>query len=62
MMPRVKSVILFFGLVVSVALAGCTIAEQDASGVGDQFQNGISGRGKIVPLDTTSDSFGSDYR
>ncbi len=58
-----KGVTLFSVLVLAVfALSACSIAEQDASAVGDQFQQGLSGRGQIVPNDPTSDSFGSDYR
>lgn len=58
-----KGVTLFSALVLAVlALNACSIAEQDASAVGGQFQQGLSGRGQIVPNDPTSDSFGSDYR
>lgn len=62
MMPRVRNVTLFFSLLFAAVMAGCSIAEQDASGVGDQFQRGIQGQGQIVPNNPTSDSFGSDYR
>lgn len=62
MMPRVRNVTLFFGLLIAVLMAGCSIAEQDASGVGDQFQRGIQGQGRIVPNNPTSDSFGPEFR
>lgn len=61
-MPRVRSVTLFFGLLLAAVMAGCSIAEQDASDVGNQFQRGISGGGQIVPNNPTSDSFGPEYR
>lgn len=48
-------------LVAAVLLGGCALAEQDAAGVGNQFQEGIQGRGRIVPNDPTADSFGSEY-
>jgi hypothetical protein len=43
-------------------LGACAVAEQDVSGVGTQFQDGLQGRGRIVPNDPTSDAFGSEYR
>ncbi len=61
MMPRVRNVTLFFGLIAAVVFSGCSVAEQDAGAVGDQFQRGIQGQGKIVPRDPASDAFGSDY-
>lgn len=61
-MPRVRCVTLFFGVLAVAVLAGCSIAEQDATAVGDQFQRGIQGQGRIVPNDPTTDSFGSDYQ
>lgn len=62
MMPRVRNVTLFFSLLFAAVLAGCSVAQQDAGDVGDQFQRGIQGQGKIVPNNPTTDSFGSDYR
>ena len=53
---------LFFCLLATVALTGCTVAEQDASDVGEKFQKGIRGQGTIVPNSQTSDAFGPDYR
>ncbi|HVJ58102.1 MAG TPA: hypothetical protein VM574_09720 [Terrimicrobiaceae bacterium] len=60
-MTTVRCVTLFFCLL-AVALAGCTVAEQDASEVGETFERGITGRGRIVPNDPTSDSFGPEFR
>jgi len=55
-------VTLFFGFLLTFVLFGCSIAEQDATDVGNQFQQGLQGRGKIVPRDPLADSFGPDYR
>ncbi|HEY5779424.1 MAG TPA: hypothetical protein VIT00_11845 [Terrimicrobiaceae bacterium] len=52
---------LFF-CVLAVAFAGCSVAEQDAAEVGQTFQRGIKGEGRIVPNDPTTDPFGSEYR
>jgi hypothetical protein len=60
-MTSVRCVTLFF-CVLAVALAGCTVAEQDASEVGETFERGIRGQGRIVPNDPTSDSFGPEYQ
>lgn len=43
-------------------LGACAIAEQDAAGVSQQFQDGLQGRGRIVPNNPSSDAFGDDYR
>ncbi len=40
----------------------CAISETSADDVGDQFQEGIQGRGRIVPNDPTNDSLGPEYR
>lgn len=57
-----KGVILFFSAVLILTLGACSVAEQDASGVGQQFQDGIRGKGQIVPNNPTRDSFGPEYR
>ena len=57
-----KGVFLFFSLVLLFTLGACSVADQGASGVGQQFQNGLQGKGEIVPNNPTHDSFGSDYR
>ena len=61
-MRNVKKLCTIFALAVGAVLAGCTVAERDISEVGDQFQQGIQGRGRLVEMDTTTDSFGSEYR
>lgn len=60
-MAYVRCVTLFF-CILAVALAGCSIAEQDASDVGETFERGIKGEGRIVPNDPTTDSFGPENR
>jgi len=52
----------FLGFFALAFFAGCSVAEQGVDGVGNQFQEGLQGRGTIVPNTPTSDSFGSDYR
>lgn len=61
MLQLMKSLI-FFSILILFSMSACSVAEQDASGVGQQVQNGIHGRGTIVPNSPTSDSFGADYR
>jgi hypothetical protein len=60
-MTCVRYVTLFF-CILAVALAGCSVAEQDASDVGETFERGIKGEGRIVPIDPTTDSFGPEDR
>ncbi len=57
-----KGVFLFLSVVLLLSLNACSVADQGAAGVGQQFQNGLQGRGQIVPNDPTRDSFGPDYR
>jgi hypothetical protein len=60
-MARVRCVTLFF-FALAIALAGCSVAEQDASDVGDTFERGIKGRGRIIPNNPTNDSFGPELQ
>lgn len=62
MLRPMKGVIFFSILAVVFCLGACSVAEQDTSAVGQRLQDGLQGRGQIVPNDPTSDSFGSDYR
>jgi hypothetical protein len=57
-----KGVILFFSVALLLTMGACSVAEQDAADVGQKFQDGIQGRGRIVPTDPTRDSFGPEYR
>jgi len=50
------------GIMSLLLVGGCSIAEQDAGDVGQKFQQGIQGQGRIVPNNPTADSFGSDYQ
>ena len=52
----------FFCLLAAAALAGCSVAEQDASDVGETFERGIKGEGRIVPNDPTRDAFGPEFQ
>jgi hypothetical protein len=58
----VKKLSTILAMVAGALLAGCAVAERDISEIGGQFQDGIQGRGRIVEMDTTSDSFGPEYR
>lgn len=57
-----KSVFFVLSLQILLLLGGCAISEKSAEDVGEQFQEGIQGRGKTVPNQTLSDDFGPDYR
>lgn len=57
-----KGVLLILSLQILLLLGGCALSEHSAEDVGEQFQEGIQGRGKIVPNHTMSDDFGPDYR
>ena len=61
-MTRVRCVTLFCCLLAAIALIGCSVAEQNAADVGEKFEQGIKGRGRIVPNSPTSDAFGPDFR
>ncbi|MFY8269524.1 MAG: hypothetical protein ACOVLK_09010 [Terrimicrobiaceae bacterium] len=57
-----KGVIFFSALNIALLLSGCAISERSMEDVGQQFEQGIQGRGQIVPNDPTTDDFGSEYR
>ena len=57
-----KGVFYILSLQILLLLGGCAVSEQSAEDVSEKFQNGIQGRGKIVPNRTMSDDFGPDYR
>jgi hypothetical protein len=59
---RMKGVILIFSVALLFGMGACSVAEQGATGVGQKFQDGIQGRGTIVPNHPTQDSFGPEYR
>ncbi|MFM8363738.1 MAG: hypothetical protein ACKOAS_01145 [Verrucomicrobiota bacterium] len=56
-----KGVIFFCMTGLLALISGCAVSEQSVEDVGRQFEDGIQGRGQIVPNDPLKDSFGSDY-
>jgi hypothetical protein len=56
-----KGVIFFCVTGLVALLSGCAISEQSVEDVGTRFEEGIQGRGQIVPNDPLKDSFGPDY-
>ena len=42
-------------------LSGCAISEQSVEDVGTRFEEGIQGRGQIVPNKPLSDDFGPEF-
>lgn len=50
------------GLIIgAMLLGGCSVAEESTQDLGQQFQDGVTGKGKIVSDKPTSDSFGREY-
>lgn len=43
-------------------IQGCAVSETSIDEVGTQFQEGLQGRGRIVPNNPTSDGFGQEYQ
>jgi hypothetical protein len=58
----VKIAFILCSICAFAVLAGCAVSETTTEEVGQQFQRGIQGGGRIVPNDPTSDSFGNEYR
>jgi hypothetical protein len=56
-----KGVIFFCMLGLLGLLSGCAISEQSVEDVGTRFEEGIQGRGQIVPNNPLSDDFGPDF-
>ncbi|MFZ9921266.1 MAG: hypothetical protein ACO3FQ_08910 [Terrimicrobiaceae bacterium] len=56
-----KGVIFFCVTGFLALLPGCAISEQSVEDVGNRFEEGIQGRGQIVPNDPLKDSFGPDF-
>ena len=61
-MLLVRCIALFFCFLATAALTGCSVVEQDAEDVGQKFERGIKGEGRIVPIDPTTDAFGPEGR
>jgi hypothetical protein len=49
-------------LLVPVFLNSCAVSEQSVGEVGEKFQEGIQGRGTIIPHSATTDTFGPEFR
>jgi len=58
----VKVIRLLILLISSLGLAACAVTEGSLEDVGTQFEQGIQGRGQIVPNDPMSDGFGPIYQ
>jgi hypothetical protein len=58
----VKTIFSIPFLAIAALFVGCAATEQSVEGVGEQFQEGVQGRGRIVQMDITSDEFGPMYR
>ena len=56
-----KGVIFFCMLGLLGLLSGCAISEQSVEDVVTRFEEGIQGRGQIVPNNPLSDDFGPDF-
>jgi hypothetical protein len=57
-----KDVIFFCVLGAVVLFSGCAVSEQSMEDVGRKFEDGVQGRGQIVPNTPLSDDFGPEYR
>jgi hypothetical protein len=54
--------VIFFCLTGFLALlSGGAISEQSVEDVGSRFEQGLQGRGQIVPNDPLRDDFGPEY-
>jgi len=56
-----KGVIFFCVTGFFALLSGCAISEQSVEDVGSRFEQGLQGRGQIVPNDPLRDDFGPEY-
>jgi hypothetical protein len=56
-----KGVIFFCIAGFLALLSGCAISEQSVEDVGSRFEQGLQGRGQIVPNDPLRDDFGPEY-
>ncbi len=46
----------------SLFLSACSVTESSVDEVGSRFEEGLQGRGQIVPNQPDSDDFGPEYR
>jgi hypothetical protein len=56
-----KGVIFFCMAGIAALLSGCAVTEESVEDVGRKFEEGIQGRGQIVPNDPLRDDFGREY-
>lgn len=61
MMRRMKYLASFLFVGLFACFTGCAVTEGSLEDVGGQLQQGLEGRGRIVPDNPTSDSFGPVY-
>lgn len=52
----------FLVLILVGVITGCSVTEQTPEDIENKVQEGLTGRGKIVPNTPMSDSFGPSYR
>lgn len=57
-----KGAFLVLSLKIVLLLSGCAFTGTEMDDVGEKLEDGIQGRGKIVPNRVMSDDFGPDYR
>ena len=62
MLTPMKGMLFCFTIIILFSLGGCSSAEDGANAVGQKFQEGIQGRGTVVPNNPTKDSFGPEYQ
>jgi hypothetical protein len=47
---------------ISLLLSACSVTGSSVDEVGSRLEEGLQGRGQIVPNDPVSDDFGPEYR
>lgn len=62
MLCPMKGMLFYLTILLLFSLGACSVAEQDANAVGQKFQDGLQGRGQVVPNNPTKDSFGPEYQ
>lgn len=56
-----KNILLLLGAAVLMCAAGCTAMQEVGTDVSEKFDDGLTGRGRLVSPGTTGNSFGSYY-
>ena len=57
-----KSIFALCAIFFTVILGGCAVSESSVDQVGDQVQDGLKGKGRLIQMNTTQDSYGPEYR